>query len=296
MSLDRAPSQQDIRHQGSFSLVVDTEKLFHAPVLRQIANNWDIGVIGTLQSGRPYPISTGDRFFSTRSFVGIGNESPQRPNVASDGTLNVTNIGGTFQSTLLVGPAGNTVCPACPQTTFYAPAGANSRGPVDSIACKDNNGNVGLCGTGPATNLFTKKIPVDFQFFSGNLARDAGLTSPYKRFDISLIKAIPIPGRETWRVELKVDLINAFNHPLFTQFNGNDTLNALPVSTDPNCTSCLSAVTGHFIGSNGHVLKLQDLRHGVLDSDINNPTFNGVGNPAATDVARIIQLSVRFKF
>ena len=276
MSLDRAPSQQDIRHQGSFSLVVDTEKLFHAPVLSQIANNWDIGVIGTLQSGRPYPISTGDRFFATRSFVGIGNESPQRPNVASDGTLNETNIAGAFGSTLLISQNGHAACPACPQTTFLAPTNgsASPLGPIDSIT-----GDV-----------------VDFQFLSGSLARDAGLTSPYKRFDISLIKAIPIPRHETWRVELKLDLINAFNHPLFTQFNGNDTLNALPVSTDPNCRSCLSAISGHFIGSGGQVLKLQDLQHGRLDSSILNPTFNGVGNPAATDVARIMQLSVRFKF
>jgi len=274
MSLDRAPSQQDIRHQGSFSLVVDTEKLFQAPVLRQIANNWDIGVIGTLQSGRPYPISTGDRFFASRSFVGIGNESPQRPNVASDGTLNETNIAGAFGSTLLISQNGHTQCPACPQTTFLAPGNASSNGPVDSL-------------TGDL---------VDFQFLSGNLARDAGLTSPYKRFDISLIKAIPIPRHETWRVELKLDLINAFNHALFTQFNGNDTLNALAVSTDPNCRSCLSAISGHFIGSGGQVLKLQDLQHGRLDSSIANPTFNGVGNPAATDVARIMQLSVRFKF
>jgi len=122
------------------------------------------------------------------------------------------------------------------------------------------------------------------------------LTSPYRRFDISLLKAIPIPRHETWRVELKVDLINAFNHPLFTAFNGNDTLDALPVSTSPTCTSCLSAISGHFIGSGGQVLKLSDLQHGRLDSDILNPSFNGVGNPAATDVARIIQLSVRFKF
>jgi hypothetical protein len=302
MSLDRAPSQQDVRHQGSFSLVVDSEKLFHAPVLRQIANDWDIGVIGTLQSGRPYPISTGDRFFSTRSFVGIGNESPQRPNVEADGTLNVTNIGGVFQSTLLVSQGGNTVCPACPQTTFYAPTGASSKGPVDSLACTDHTtpvALVGACGAAspsPTGKLFDNTIPVDFKFFSGNLARDAGLTSPYNRFDISLIKAIPIPHHETWRVELKVDLINAFNHSLFTQFNGNDTLNALPVSTDPNCRSCLSAITGHFIGSNGRVLKLQDLQHGIVDKDILNPIFNNVGDPAATDIARIIQLSVRFKF
>jgi hypothetical protein len=274
MSLERAPSQQDIRHQGSFSLVVDTEKMFHAPVVRQIANDWNFGVIGTLQSGRPYPISTGDRFFASRSFVGIGSETPQRPNVASDGTLNVTNIGGTGGGTLLISQNGHTTCPACPQTTFLAPSGASPLGPVDSL-------------TGDL---------VDFQFLTGNLARDAGLTSPYNRFDVSLIKAIRIPRHETWRVELKVDLINAFNHPLFTQFNGNDTLNLLPISADPACTSCLSAISGHFIGSNGQVLKLQDLQHGVVSPSIAKPLFGGVGDPVATDVARIIQLSVHFKF
>jgi hypothetical protein len=291
MSLERAPSQQDIRHQGSFSLIFDTEKLFQMPVVRQIGNDWTFGVIGTLQSGRPYPISTGDRFFSSRSFPGIGNETPQRPNVLADGTINVTNIGSTGQGTLLISQAGNTVCPGCPQTTFTAPAGANSSGPIDTIACKNSVGAVGACG-----GAFTKNIPVDFQFLSGNLARDAGLTSPYKRFDISLIKAIRIPRHETWRVELKVDLINAFNHPLFTQFNGNDTLNLFPVSTAANCTSCLSAISGHFVGSGGQILKLQDLRNGVVSPDILNPVFAGVGDPVATDVARIIQLSARFRF
>ena len=292
MSLDRAPSQQDIRHQGSFSLVFDTEKMFHMPIVSQIGNDWTFGVIGTLQSGRPYPISTGDRFFSSRSFPGIGNETPQRPNVSADGTLNVTNIGSTGQGTLLISQAGNTVCPACPRTTFTAPAGANSRGPIDTIACKSSGGVVGACDS----TTFTNTIPVDFQFVSGNLARDAGLTSPYKRFDISFIKAIPIPRHETWRVELKVDLINAFNHPLFTQFNGNDTLNLFPVSTAANCTSCLSAISGHFVGSGGQILKLQDLRNGVVSPDVANPVFAGVGDPVATDVARIIQLSARFRF
>jgi hypothetical protein len=97
-------------------------------------------------------------------------------------------------------------------------------------------------------------------------------------------------------VELKVDLINAFNHPLFTQFNGNDTLNNFAVSTDPKCTSCLSAVSGHFIGSAGQVLTLKDLQHGVVSKDILNPVFAGVGDPVATDVARIIQLSAHFRF
>ncbi len=274
MKLDRAPSQQDIRHQGSFSVVLDTERMFHTALVKQVANDWSFGILGSLQSGRPYPVSTGERFFSTRSFVGIGNESPQRPNVLADGTLSTTNIGSSAGGNLAISENGHAMCPACPQTTFLAPSDASPKGPVDSL-------------TGDL---------VDFQFFTGNLARDAGLTSPYKRFDISVIKAIPIAGHERWRLELKLDVFNVFNHPQFTQYNALDTLDNFSISTDPSCTSCLSAISGHFIGSNGHVLTIQDLRHGRVSSNLANPLFAGVGDPAATDVARIMQIGIRFKF
>jgi carboxypeptidase family protein/TonB-dependent receptor-like protein len=277
MSLERAPSQQDIRHQGSFSLVVDTERMFHTAIVKQVANDWSFGILGSLQSGRPYPVSTGERFFASRSFVGIGNETPQRPNVLADGTLSTTNIGSSAGGNLAISQNGHAMCPACPQTTFLAPAGVSANNPVDSL-------------TGE---------PVDFQFFSGNLARDAGLTSPYKRFDMSIIKAIPIAHRESWRLELKFDVFNVFNHPLFTGYNGNDTLDAFPISTNPACTSCLSAISGHFIGSGGQVLTIQDLRHGRVSSNLSKPLFNLVGDPAATDTGagrRVLQVGIRFKF
>lgn len=289
MSAERAVSQQDIRHQGSFSLVVDSEKLFTTPVLKQIANNWNIGVIGTLQSGRPYPLSTGDRFFASRSFPSTGSETPQRPNVLSGGVLNASGIASTGKGTVLVGPGGVADCIAAGQpaalcnsmqNTFLAPGDASSLGPKD---------------------VYTGDV-VDFKFLSGNLQRDAGLGSPYNRFDISFIKAIPIPRHETWRVELKVDIINALNHPLFTQFNGNDTLNLLGIpkltssNFNPNCVNCLSPFDGNYHGNAGQVLTIQDLRHGVASPSIADPLFGGVGDPVATDVARIIQLSIRFKF
>jgi hypothetical protein len=277
MSLERAPSQQDIRHQGSFSVVVDTERMFHTAIVKQVANDWSLGVLGSLQSGRPWPISTGERFFASRSFVGIGNETPQRPNVLAGGVLSTTNIGSSAGGNLAISQNGHAVCPACPQTTFLAPADVSPNNPVDSL-------------TGD---------PVDFQFFSGNLARDAGLTSPYKRFDISVIKAIPIAGHERWRLELKFDVFNVFNHPLFTGYNGNDTLDAFPISTDPSCTSCLSAISGHFIGSGGQVLTIQDLQHGRVSSNLSKPLFNLVGDPAATDTLagrRVMQVGIHFKF
>jgi hypothetical protein len=191
-----------------------------------------------------------------------------------DGTLSVTNIGSNGTGNLAISQAGKAMCPACPQTTFLAPADASALGPVDSLS-----GDT-----------------VDFQFLTGNLARDAGLTSPYRRFDISVIRAIPIAGHERWRLELKFDVFNVFNHPQFTQYNALDTLDNFSISTDPSCTSCLSAISGHFIGSGGQVLKIQDLRHGRVSSNLANPLYAGVGDPAATDVARIMQIGIRFKF
>jgi hypothetical protein len=295
MRVERAVSQQDIRHQGSFSLVVDTEKLFTMPVVRQIANNWTMGMIGTLQSGRPYPLSTGDRFFASRSFPSTGSETPQRPNLLAGGVLNVSGIASTGGGTVLISSSGVNRCTSTPgysaatcptANTFTAPAGASSLGPTDTIS----------------------GAPVDFQFLSGNLQRDAGLGSPYKRFDVSFIKSILIPRHETWQVQLKLDVFNAFNHPLFTQFNGNDTLNLLAVpklllksgAANPNfnakCVNCLSPFDGNYHGSSGQILTIQDLRSGVASPSISDPIFGGVGDPVATDVARILQLSIRLRF
>src|ERR1700676_3780951 len=294
MSAERAVSQQDIRHQGAISLVVDSEKLFSAPVIRQVLNNWNLGMIASLQSGRPYPLSTGDRFFASRSFPSTGSETPQRPNVTFGGVLNVAGIAGTGGGTLLISPLGVAACASttgysvatCPTAnTFAAPGDASSLGPTDSISGD----------------------PVDFQVLSGNLQRDGGRGTPYNRLDISLIKSISIPPHEAWQVQLKMDVFNVFNHPLYTQFNGNDTLNILAIPSltiggevnpnfSPNCVNCLNPFDGNYHGASGQVLKIQDLQHGLASSIIGNPRFGGVGDPVATDVARIIQLSVRFRF
>jgi len=276
---ERAPSQQDIRHLGQFGVVLDTEKLVGTPLLRSIVNDWSFGVIGTLQTGRPWPLSTGSRPFATVSFPAIGNEVPQRPNVEADGTLNVNNIAGSRAGTLLLGPGGQAMCPTCTPAafTFLAPADASPNGAVDSLT-----GDI-----------------VDFKTITGNLQRDAGVGDHYTRFDMSIIKAFKIPMREQMRLELKLDVFDIFNHPLFTQYNGHDTLNVLKVSTNPNCRSCLNAITGHYVGSNGQVLRIQDLRNGMPDSNVNNPIFGGLGDAASTDTgtpARILQLAVRFRW
>ena len=95
---------------------------------------------------------------------------------------------------------------------------------------------------------------------------------------------------------MKADFFNVFNHTNFLLYNNLDTLNVFPVSTGPNCTSCRSAITGHYIGSDGSVLKIQDLTHGRVSKSLLNPLFAGVGDPATADIPRQIQLAVRFRF
>jgi hypothetical protein len=255
--------------------VWDTERLTQRSFIKHVVNDWTIGVIGQLQSGRPYPVSTGDVPFATSAFFGAGNESQQRPNVLPDGTLVSTNIASAFQTNLNVSQAGRAIC-NCPQTTFLAPADADPRGSVDTFS-----GDL-----------------VDFQFVNGDLVRNAGHTDPYYRFDMSFIKAFPI--REKMRLELKADVFNIFNHPLFLLFNTNDVLSLMAPSADPNCRVCLNAQTGRYIGADGRVLKIQDLQNGRVSRDLQTPIFGpslqGLGDPAGTDISRTVQLSLRFRW
>ena len=86
-----APAANDIRHLFNYSLVLDTSKLASGH-LSPLANNWALAFTGSVQSGRPYPISTGTAAVPGSIFPGLGSETQQRPNVLSDGTLSVLNI------------------------------------------------------------------------------------------------------------------------------------------------------------------------------------------------------------
>jgi hypothetical protein len=278
--LDRGPSYNDVRHLTNFGAVYDTENLTHRRFLKQIINNWTIGGVGTLQSGRPYPVSTGQGPFRAETFFGAGNETQQRPNVLADGTLITTNIASRSGVNLAIseGAIGAGLCPGCTQTTFLAPADRSGSGPRDS---------------------FTGEI-VDFQFINGSLGRDAGRGRPYYRFDLSFIKAFHLSEQK--RLEFKVDIFNILNHTNFLLNNGNDTLDLLPLGVDDNgvairnCRSCLDPYTGHYIGSDGRVLHIQDLRSGRVSKDLQNPIFGGLGDPSSTDSARTVQVSARFRF
>jgi hypothetical protein len=313
LSLDRALSQQDIRHLANFSFVVDTNNLVSTTLLRPVVNNWTFSLLGSVQSGRPYPVSTGDGIFSGSAFAALGSETNQRPNIctgaatipgcagAPAGALVATNIGSISGTNLTVGPAGVAACTAAGlascaalQTTFAPPVDpvtgaslASASGPVDSYA-----------GT-----------PVDFQFFNGNLVRNAGLGPGLTRFDVSVIKAFRIPRWESASVELKLDVFNVFNHVNFYGNDSNDVLNilSLPALTlkggapNPNfnCTAaCLNPFTGLYLGRNGQPLTLQTFLSGRADKDLNPNVTNylGLGNPAADVTPRIMQLAIRFRW
>ncbi len=300
LRLENASAQNDIRNLVNFNFVADTNNLWETPVVRTILNNWTFGMMSTLQSGRPFPVSTGDASFAGLNFTDLGSETMQRPNVCTAGSsapgcagapigaLVATNIGSISGTNLEVGSAGVATCVAAGltncaalQTTFAAPAGASTSGPVDSFT-----------GT-----------PVDFQYINGNLVRNAGQSLPIYRFDISLTKAIRIPKLNSGSLELKMDVFNLFNHPGFIFNNSFDVLNlllrpALTVNGAPNlnfnCTvSCLNPFTGLYLGANGQPLTLANFQRAKFDAAKN---FNGIGGPAGEVTPRIIQLAIRFRW
>ena len=260
-----------------------------------VANNLGLSWVGQLQSGRPYPLSTGDSSFGNGSrFFGAGNETQQRPNVLPDGTISVAGIGSAFGSNANFSPNSVTPCtnagfsPAQCQAlvnTFVAPNGASGAGPLDAIT-----GDV-----------------VDFKLANGNVERSAARGSPFVKFDASLHKTFTV--KERIKLDLRFDAFNVFNHSNWTSFNSNDVLTALPLAlaTDANgnitgpapdfftCTGC-QRPNGTFVGTNGQALHLADLQHGRISKDFLNPIFNGLGDPASTDSVRRLQLSFHARF
>jgi hypothetical protein len=300
LSLENASAQNDVRSLVNFNFVADTNNLFEVPVARAVLNNWTFGVLSSLQSGRPFPVSTGDASFAGLNFTDLGSETMQRPNICSAGSrlpgcagampgaLVATNIGSISGTNLEVGPAGVASCVAAGltncaalQTTFAAPPGASPSGPVDSFT-----------GT-----------PVDFQYINGNLVRNAGQSLAIYRFDISLTKAIRIPKWSSASLELKLDIFNLFNHPGFIYNNSFDALNllrlpALTVNGAPNpnfnCTaSCLNPFTGLYMGTDGQPLTLANFERATYNAAKN---FSGLGGPAGEVTPRIIQLAIRLRW
>ena len=300
LRLENASAQNDIRNLVNFNFVADTNNLFEASVARTLLNNWTFGMMSTLQSGRPFPVSTGDAALTGMNFTDLGSETMQRPNVCTSGSslpgcegapidaLVATNVGSISGTNLEVGSGGVAACIAAGltncaalQTTFAAPAGASTSGPVDSFT-----------GT-----------PVDFQHINGNLVRNAGQTLAIYQFDISATKAIRIPRWNSASLELRVDIFNVFNHPGFIFNNSFDALNllklpALTLNGAPNpnfnCTaSCLNPFTGLYVGASGQPVTLTTFQRATYNGA---KRFNGLGGPAGEVTPRIIQLAIRFRW
>ena len=75
LRLENASAQNDIRNLVNFNFVADTNNLFEASVARTLLNNWTFGMMSTLQSGRPFPVSTGDAAFTGTEFYGLGQRN-----------------------------------------------------------------------------------------------------------------------------------------------------------------------------------------------------------------------------
>jgi hypothetical protein len=299
INAEKADAQADIRHAVNIGAVIDTNRLTDLRGVKWAVNDWQLGIASQLQSARPWPISTGDVPFANAAFFGIGNESVQRPNVLPDGTISTAGIADAFAGfgfgNFNVGPNGVAACAAagvavCPtQNTFLAPATASALGAADVIT-----GDI-----------------VDFQQVSGNLRRNAGRGNAFYRADLSVTRSFPI--RERFRIELRADFFNVFNHPNFLLFNNapNTTDMGIPTDSSGNVdfvawqgcaasnntlgTACL-APSGQYIGNGGQVLTFNNLRHGRFSSNLIAPTFNGLGDPGSTDLAREMQLSVRVRW
>ena len=98
------PAFNDIRHGANFNLVADSGKVTDRSVIGWFANDLTLGFLGQLQSGRPYPVSTGTAGFANERFFGAGSETQQRPNVLADGTISTAGIASSTGSNLLIGP------------------------------------------------------------------------------------------------------------------------------------------------------------------------------------------------
>jgi hypothetical protein len=279
ISAEMGPAYNDVRHAANMGVVLDSGKLTTNRFMGWVANNLGLSWVGQIQSGRPYPLSTGDTAFGNGSrFFGAGSETQQRPNVLSDGTISVAGIGsaggviGNFTAATCIAAGNSAAFCNANANTFAAPAGAAGAGPVD---------------------VFDNSVVVDFKQANGNLERNAARGSPFAKFDLSLHKQFAV--HENVKLEFRFDAFNVFNHSNWTSFNSNDVLTALPFSLDPNCTNC-QQLNGTFAGNAGQTLHIADLRSGKVSSDFTDPKFGGLGDPAADDAPRRLQLSFHVRF
>lgn len=280
ISAEMGPAFNDVRHAANMGVVLDSGKMTTNRFMGWVANNLGLSWVGQIQSGRPYPLSTGDSSFGNGSrFFGAGSETQQRPNVLADGTISVAGIGSAFGS---IGNFTPATCIAAGNSAAFCNANANTF----LAPCNPN------CSPGPV-DFFNNTKVVDFKLANGSLERSAARGSPFVKFDASLHKQFTV--RESIKLDFRFDAFNVFNHTNWTSFNSNDVLTALPLSLSPTCTNC-QRLDGTFAGNNGQILHIADLRQGKVSNDFTNKTFGGLGDPAGDDAPRRLQLSFHVRF
>jgi len=286
------PAFNDIRHAANMGVVLDSGRMTSSHWVGVFANNLGLSWVGQIQSGRPYPLSTGSSGFgSSGRFFGAGNETQQRPSVLPDGTISTSGIASFDGGNALFGPGAvaKSIAAGLPaaqcngiQNTFIAPV--SNSGAIDAV-------------TGDA---------VDFKLVNGNVGRDAARGSGFVKFDASLHKSFSMPRPKNIKLELRFDSFNIFNHTNLIAYNSNDILEVLTPSVtnagDPilsavnsnffTCTGCMRP-NGTYVGTNGNVLHLADLQKG---NKINGSVFNGLGNPGADEAPRKLQLSFHVRW
>jgi len=142
ISAEMGPAYNDIRHAANMGVVLDSGKLTTNRFMGWATNNLGFSWVGQIQSGRPYPLSTGDTAFGNGSrFFGAGSETQQRPNVLPDGTISVAELALPV-ALLELWPqcsgrciaAGNpaTICNGI-QNTFLCPCRSFPFGPIDAL-------------------------------------------------------------------------------------------------------------------------------------------------------------------
>ena len=280
---ERGPAFNDVRHAVNFSGVFDTGRITDTRFLSVFTNNISFGVVEQLQSGRPYPFSTGTAGFANAIFFGTGSETQQRPNVLPDGTITTAGLASAdgTNGLLVTGPNAN---------TFLAPG-------IIAGSCTNVVGQAACAGSLSAD---TGDV-VDFKKINGNLTRDAGRGNPFYRTDASIKKTIRVPKAENVHVELQADALNLFNHANFQGFNAFNVLSVLPLGGF-GCKNCMLP-NGTYAGNNGQILHLSDITHGRISSNLLNPSFGGdslpgqgLGDPSSVDGSRLFQLSFHVRF
>jgi len=228
---EKASSALDRRQRLSFSLLYEVpwfrKSQNHA--LRDFLGNWEVAPIYTYESPEYYTVLSG-------LDSNLNNDS------ASDRTIvNAGGIAGTGSGVYGLDRSGNRIAP--------------------NAAASQVNRIVAYVASNPGAR-YIQAGPGAF----ANAGRNTEPTRPINNIDISIIKHLPVPGREKMRFDIAMQAFNLLNHAQF-------------VPGSINNAQYTSTATG---GVMGYVSAASPV--------FNNPTYVFNSN------ARVVQLSLKLFF